>query len=91
MDPARPLSLNAGTRYTFTVVSGDEGIGEVRLYNPNIGTVTSQYKKDSTAWGKSGLANPWSYEFTPAKSGTYYLAVRADGSGQRYAVTVSAV
>lgn len=87
------LNLVAGQTVQFTItgfyLDGTSRRGRVILANPGSKSFeTGTYSEAFSAEASAFFAPSWKRNFTPAVSGTYYLAVLAEGSGLGYTISV---
>ncbi len=80
------IDLVAGQEVRFTSEPASGSLNYT-LYNPDSRSIET--RQASLVFAESS-STKWARAFTPAASGTYYFAVSADRSEQRYALTVSA-
>ena len=81
------VQLQAGRQVRFRVVP-DTDLSEVDLYNPGSTAVASG--NNTLAFGSYiSEKTTWTKDFAPAVSGTYYFVVSAEGSSQRYTLSIA--
>ena len=82
--------MTAGQQVQFTITAISNGALQFYLYNPSSRSIAlNELSQAFYAYPVYEGSPPWTYNFTPAVSGTYYVSVQATGTSQSYTLSVA--